>query len=68
MENNVASKVIGWTEGDGSGHEGYNVADYFCDEKYLGPDTHGIEPIFEPRRSGARDRIGPIAEGEEIRR
>lgn len=40
-------KVIGWTIGDGSGHEGYNVSDYFKGGKYLGPDSHGIEPIFE---------------------
>lgn len=43
-------KAIGWTPGDGSGHEGYNVADYFRDGKYLGPDEHGIEPVFsEPQ-------------------
>jgi hypothetical protein len=40
--------LIGWTVGDGSGHEGYNVADYFDqDGNYLGPDEHGIEPIFD---------------------
>jgi hypothetical protein len=38
---------VGWTEGDGSGHEGYNVADYFDFQgRYKGPDEHGIEPIF----------------------
>lgn len=37
----------GWTEGDGTGHEGYHVADYFRDGVYLGPDEHGIEPEFE---------------------
>ena len=37
---------VGWTEGDGSGHEGYNVPDYFRDWEYLGPDEHGIEPLF----------------------
>ena len=38
----------GWTEGDGSGHEGYNAWDYFDREgRYAGPDSHGIEPIFE---------------------
>ena len=44
-----ASKLTctGWTEGDGSGHDGYNVADYFtADGTYLGPDECGIEPIF----------------------
>jgi hypothetical protein len=39
-------RCIGWTDGDGTGHEGYSVADYFSDG-YLGPDTHGIEPIME---------------------
>lgn len=39
---------IGWTDGDGSGSEGYNVADYFdAAARYLGADEHGIEPIFE---------------------
>jgi hypothetical protein len=38
---------IGWTAGDGSGSEGYNVADYFdATGRYLGADDHGIEPIF----------------------
>jgi hypothetical protein len=38
---------IGWTTGDGTGTEGYNVADYFrADGSYLGADEHGIEPIF----------------------
>lgn len=38
---------IGWTEGDGTGHEGYNAADYFNSRgQYKGPDEHGIEPIF----------------------
>ena len=36
----------GWTTGDGSTTDGYNVADYFPGSKYLGPDEHGIEPIF----------------------
>ncbi len=38
---------IGWTAGDGSSHEGYNVGDYFDSlNRYKGPDEHGIEPIF----------------------
>lgn len=37
---------IGWTQGDGSGYDGYNVADYFRDGIYLGADAHGIEPEF----------------------
>ena len=44
-----ASKLtcIGWTEGDGSGHDGYNVSDYFTsDGIYLGLDECGIEPVF----------------------
>ena len=40
--------LVGWTEGDGSGHEGYNYLDYFGPSGvYLGPDDCGIEPIFE---------------------
>lgn len=36
----------GWTEGDGSGFEGYNFGDYFdANGCYLGADQHGIEPI-----------------------
>jgi hypothetical protein len=39
--------VSGWTEGDGTGHQGYHVEDYFTrDGAYLGPDQHGIEPLF----------------------
>lgn len=38
----------GWSRGDGTGHEGYRVEDYFSpDGTYLGPDKHGIEPLFE---------------------
>jgi len=41
-------RLIGWTLGDGSGTEGYNVYSYFDDEgRYLGPDRHGIEPEFD---------------------
>lgn len=36
-----------WTEGDGTGHEGYNFCDYFTsDGTYLGADENGIEPVF----------------------
>ena len=43
-------RCTGWSDGDGSGHEGYNWLDYFTDDgKYLGADEHGIEPIFEAR-------------------
>lgn len=48
----VGLQFEGWTEGDGSGHEGYHVADYFTDDGiYLGPDEYGVEPLFcnEPR-------------------
>lgn len=39
----------GWTDGDGSWHDGYHYADYFLpDGTYLGPDKHGIEPLFAP--------------------
>ncbi len=37
--------LAGWTEGDGSGTEGYNLYDYFAAGIYLGPDQHGIEPL-----------------------
>ena len=40
----------GWTEGDGTGHDGYYVADYFADGEYRGPDAHGIEPIMDAVR------------------
>jgi hypothetical protein len=45
----VASlRCIGWTNGDGSGHDGYNWLDFFStDGVYTGPDSHGIEPICE---------------------
>jgi hypothetical protein len=45
----VASLVlVGWTEGDGTGHEGYALAYYFdAAGRYLGPDGHGIEPCIE---------------------
>lgn len=40
-------EFIGWTKGDGSGSEGYQVGNYFdASGKYLGADEHGIEPIF----------------------
>ena len=40
-------RAIGWTAGDGTGHEGYNVSDYFAaDGTYLGADECGIEPLF----------------------
>lgn len=40
--------LVGWTDGDGSGPEGYRLEDYFSDNgEYLGPDCHGIEPIVE---------------------
>jgi hypothetical protein len=46
-EEEHARRCVGWTKGDGSSTEGYNAADYFRDGVYLGPDEHGIEPIFE---------------------
>jgi hypothetical protein len=37
----------GWSDGDGTSRDGYNVSDYFIqDGFYLGPDVHGIEPLF----------------------
>ena len=41
-------RAVGWTAGDGTGHEGYNVSDYFSvDGTYLGADECGIEPLFD---------------------
>lgn len=43
----IEDLFVGWTRGDGSGHNGYNVYYYFDDDGcYLGPDEYGIEPIF----------------------
>ena len=42
-----ALEHIGWTEGDGSGHEGYDAWSYFSGGRYIGPDEHGIEPLFD---------------------
>jgi hypothetical protein len=41
-------KFVGWSDGDGTGHDGYAV-EYYFDARgcYLGPDEHGIEPMFE---------------------
>ncbi len=39
-------RLMHWTDGDGTGTEGYVLADYFDREgRYRGPDAHGIEPI-----------------------
>lgn len=38
--------LVGWTEGDGSGHDGYDAGSYFAGGEYLGADASGIEPIF----------------------
>ncbi len=43
-------QCIDWTEGDGTGHEGYNWRDYFdANGVYLGPDPSGIEPVLETK-------------------
>lgn len=40
-------ELIDWTEGDGTGTEGYDCWNYFDrDGRYLGPDIHGIEPVM----------------------
>lgn len=40
-------KAVGWTIGDGTGKRGVSHLEYFDDAGvYLGPDEHGIEPIF----------------------
>ena len=42
------TQVIGWTKNgvEIEAPEGINVADYFRDGRYLGPDENGVEPIF----------------------
>lgn len=49
----VRAMHTGWTAGDGSGHDGYQLLDYWePDEsrpdtyRYSGPDSHGIEPVL----------------------
>ena len=48
-------RCVGWTDGDGSGHRGYDWRDYFRgdqdDGEYLGADECGIEPKFDPIES-----------------
>src|SRR5262245_53187635 len=46
LYNHYFLTLVGWTEGDGSGHLGYSYLSYFSDGRYLGPDAHGIEPLF----------------------
>lgn len=41
-------RFVGWTDGDGTSTEGYHPHHYFdSDDRYLGADQFGIEPIFE---------------------
>lgn len=48
-------RVIGWTDGNGSGSDGYSLADYFATSgEYLGADANGIEPVVD----GARVEAG----------
>lgn len=52
----VASlEFLGWAGNDAiydeagnrnPGMDGYSVADYFDNGRYLGPDIHGVEPLF----------------------
>lgn len=43
----TTARRMGWTDGDGSGHDGYHYADYIQDGQYAGPDvTSGIEPVW----------------------
>lgn len=40
--------LIGWTDGDGTGTEGYTVTEFFDDDgTYRGPDQHGYAPIID---------------------
>lgn len=57
----------GWTDGDGSGHEGYHVEDYFRNGVYLGPDEHGIEPTFERPATATPGDLHDYRTGEYIR-
>ncbi len=45
----MLAHFLGWTVGDGSSTEGYAVEHYYDPQTgaYLGPDEHGIEPIFD---------------------
>lgn len=64
-------KLTGWTDGDGSGHDGYNVADYFgAESRYLGPDAHGIEPVFDDESAFWGEENAPMtkANAEWIKR
>lgn len=46
-------QCVDWTEGDGSGHDGYNWRDYFdASGVYRGPDDCHIEPLLEKRTPG----------------
>jgi hypothetical protein len=62
----MCDMCVGWTHGDGSGHEGYNAADYFDSvDRYLGPDAHGIEPIFrEMTDEEAAEYVKTLADGD----
>lgn len=54
----------GWTDGDGSGHEGYNVSDYFAaDGAYRGADEHGIEPTFSLRDGAMTNKSFRCSDG-----
>ena len=46
-------RLVGWTDGDGSGADGYDMWAYFgADGEYLGADAHGIEPIVAANIAG----------------
>ncbi len=50
---------IGWTIGDGTSTDGYNAFDYFTpDGSYLGPDEHGIEPLYRRPLKSTRNPKG----------
>ena len=55
---------LGWSRGDGTGHEAYRIEDYFRGDpsltsSFLGPDMHGIEPLFSrcPRTGNVLDHL-----------
>lgn len=64
---------IGWTDGDGWGHDGSSASDFFKSGLYLGPSRYGIEPIFPVRVSTDEDGVviaecpalpGVVSQGE----
>jgi len=64
----LRNRFAGWTPEDAD-TDGYSIDAYFADDgEYLGPDQHGVEPLFEPADFSAR-RTGEASlefAGEEV--